>query len=62
MTNFLRNIKAKGWTAKEVGERWVVKPRQTNNIRGTETLSYSFFYEDMVERTGTQMVKPEYLK
>ena len=32
MTNFLRNIKAKGWTAKEVGERWGIKPRQMSNI------------------------------
>ena len=28
----------------------------------TKTVSYKFFYEDMVERTVTQMVKPEYLK
>ena len=28
----------------------------------TKTLSYSFFYEDMVQRTVTEMVKPEYLK
>lgn len=27
-----------------------------------KTGSYQFFYEDMVERTVTQMVKPEYLK
>lgn len=28
----------------------------------TKTVSYSFFYEDMVERTVVKMVKPEYLK
>ena len=27
-----------------------------------KTVSYSFFYEDMVKRTVTQMVKPEALK
>ena len=27
-----------------------------------KTVSYSFFYEDMVKRTIVQMVKPEYLK
>jgi len=32
MTNLLRNIKDKGWTAKEVGERWGIKQRQMNNI------------------------------
>ncbi len=28
----------------------------------TKTVSYSFFYEDMVQRTVVEMVKPEYLK
>ena len=28
----------------------------------TKTISYSFFYEDMVQRTIVEMVKPEYLK
>ena len=28
----------------------------------TKTISYAFFYEDMVKRTVTQMVKPEALK
>ena len=32
MTNFLLNIKEKGWTAKEVGERWGIKPRQMSNL------------------------------
>lgn len=32
MENLLRNIKAKGWTAKEVGKRWGIKPRQMSNI------------------------------
>ncbi len=27
-----------------------------------KTISYSFFYEDMVERTVVKLVKPEYLK
>lgn len=27
-----------------------------------KTFSYSFFYEDMVQKTVTQMVKPEALK
>ena len=32
MENLLRNIKAKGWKAKEVAERWGIKPRQMANI------------------------------
>jgi hypothetical protein len=27
-----------------------------------KTVSYAFFYEDMVQRTVVEMVKPEYLK
>lgn len=27
-----------------------------------KTVSYSFFYEDMVQHTIVEMVKPEYLK
>jgi hypothetical protein len=27
-----------------------------------KTISYQIFYEDMVQRTVTEMVKPEYLK
>ena len=27
-----------------------------------KTVSYSFFYENMVQQTITEMVKPEYLK
>ncbi len=32
MTNMLRNIKAKGWTAKEVAKRWGITQRQMSNI------------------------------
>jgi len=32
MTNFMIKIKLKGWTPKEVGERWGIKQRQMNNI------------------------------
>ena len=32
MTNFLRNIKAKGWTSKEVAKRWGITPRQMSNV------------------------------
>ena len=32
MTNFLRNIKNKGYTAKEVAKRWGITQRQMSNI------------------------------
>jgi hypothetical protein len=39
------------WAACMYGSYWVVK-----------TLSYSFFYESMVQDTIRELVKPEYLK
>ncbi len=38
------------WAACMYGCYWVAK-----------TLSYSFFYEDMVQQTIKEMIKPEYL-
>jgi hypothetical protein len=32
MHDFTRQIKAKGWTAKEAGVRWGLKPRQMSQI------------------------------
>lgn len=32
MTDFVRELRAKGWTAKEVAERWGMLPRQLSRI------------------------------
>ena len=32
MTDFVKKLRAKGWTAKELAERWGILPRQISNI------------------------------
>lgn len=32
MTDFVRLLRKKGWTAKEVAARWGIKPRQISRI------------------------------
>jgi len=32
MTDYVKELRGKGWTAKEVAKRWGVSPRQISNI------------------------------
>ena len=32
MTDFVKTLRSKGWSAKELAERWGITPRQVSNI------------------------------
>lgn len=37
MTDYVAKLRAKGWTAKELAERWGISPRRISQIGGAPT-------------------------